>query len=116
MSNHLNQIQNWHELAKQANWSVSALAKLCSVSTRTLERHFIKQIGQNPKVWLAKHRQHLALELRRDALRIKEIAGRLGYAHPNQFSREFKKRWGYSPTGKKQPTVTENEETAQFVP
>jgi len=42
--------------------------------------------------------------------------GRLGYAHPNQFSREFKKRWGYSPTGKKQPTVTENEETAQFVP
>jgi hypothetical protein len=35
------------ELSQQANWNVKKMAKLCSVSTQTLERHFLKTLGKS---------------------------------------------------------------------
>ena len=39
--------QEWLKLARCAEWSVGKLAKLCNVSVRGLELHFLKQNGQN---------------------------------------------------------------------
>jgi transcriptional regulator GlxA family with amidase domain len=53
MNTRLNHIQNWPELAQQADWSASVLAKKCGVSVRTLERYFLKTMCKTPKNWLA---------------------------------------------------------------
>lgn len=97
MNTKLNHIQNWPELARQAKWSVSAMARLCRVSVRTLERYFLKQMGKRPKAWLAEQRQKLASELLRDGSTIKEAANSIGYQHASTFSREYKKHWGNCP-------------------
>jgi transcriptional regulator GlxA family with amidase domain len=90
--------QEWLKLAQQAEWSVTKLAKLCKVSLRGLELHFLKKMRSTPKNWLVGQRQKQALELLRDGSMVKEAAAQLAYKHANHFSREFKKHWGYCPT------------------
>lgn len=96
--NRLRQIHNWPELARHANWSVAALAKQCSVSVRKMHRHFLRQMGTNTKVWLADQRQAHALELLHAGFSVKETAFRLGYKHPTNFTREYKRHWGICPS------------------
>jgi AraC-like DNA-binding protein len=98
MNSLLNHIQNWPELAQQANWSASALAKLCGVSVRTLERHFLRLKGKRPKAWLAEQRQQQAVELFQDGSTVKEAASCLHYKHPSHLTNDFKKHWGNCPT------------------
>lgn len=98
MNSLMHQIQNWPELAKETNWHAAALAKKCGVSVRTLERYLLKQMGKSPKAWLAEQRQLQAFELLGNGLSVKEAATSLGYAHATQFSHNFKRYWGKSPT------------------
>jgi AraC-like DNA-binding protein len=57
MNNGLHHIKNWLELAHEAKWCAATLAKNCGVSLRTLERHFLKEMGKCPKAWLSEQRQ-----------------------------------------------------------
>jgi AraC-like DNA-binding protein len=98
MNTKLNSVQNWPELARQAKWSVAALAKLCGVSKDGLRRHFHEQTGKSPKTWLSEQRQHQAIELLRDGSSIKEIAACLGYKQQTNFTRKFKEFWGTCPS------------------
>lgn len=100
-----NRIQDWSRLARQANWSVKTLAKICGVSVRALERHFKQHAVKTPKEWLSEQRQKSAFELLLNGNSVKETAGLLGYQHGHNFSREFKKFWGYSPTHKTSQTA-----------
>jgi AraC family transcriptional regulator len=97
MSAHLNQVQNWLELAKRTNWSVLKMARLCGVSPRTLERHFKENTGKSPKIWLNDHRQKQSIELLQGGLSIKETAAHLGYKYTTHFAQEFKRHWGCCP-------------------
>ena len=106
MNPRLNQIQNWPELARQAKWSVTELARLCGVSIRTLERHFQETYQQTPEHWLAEQCWRQALELLREGVSVKSAASELGWRQASTFSREFKKRFGQSPVDiAKQPIV-----------
>jgi transcriptional regulator GlxA family with amidase domain len=98
MNYKLKQIQNWPELARQANWSVTALAKKCGVSIRGLELYFHKTRGITPKAWLAEKRQKQATELLGQGIAVKEVAAELGYKHAHHFSRAFKRLSGCYPT------------------
>jgi AraC-like DNA-binding protein len=98
MNTRLNQIQNWHKLAHNANWSASALAKQCGVSLSTLHRYFVKHMGKNPKTWLAEQRQHNAVQLLSGGASIKETAACLGYKLPSNFTRKYKIFWGKCPS------------------
>ena len=98
MNSRLHQVQNWPELARQANWSVVLLAKNCRVSVRTLENYIHEKFGVCPLAWLFERRQQLALELLRDGSSVKETAMTLGYKYPTHFSRDFRKRWGQAPS------------------
>jgi AraC-like DNA-binding protein len=97
MNYKLNNEQDWRELARQANWSVSKLAACCGVSERTLRRYFLETLGHAPKAWLSAQRQKQAVELLRDGTSVKETAAQLGYQHTGTFSREFKKQCGRCP-------------------
>ena len=89
MNRRLNHIQNWPERAEQSDWSVSALAKKCGVSVRSLEIHFIAKFGKCPRTWMADQRQRMALELLRDGCNVNETSTKLGYAHASSFCRKF---------------------------
>ena len=107
MNTRLHHIQNWPELAREANWSAAALAKECRVSVRTLERYFLKHFGDNPKAWLSEQQQRLAIQLMQNGSTIKETATLLGYKHATHFSRSFKNHWGHCPTMKSTPNLME---------
>jgi AraC-like DNA-binding protein len=98
MNTRLKNIQNWPELARQANWSASALAKLCRVSQETLRQHFHQHLGKPPGAWLAEQRQRQAIEFLRDGSSIKETAASLGYKQQTNFTRKFKEYWGVCPS------------------
>jgi transcriptional regulator GlxA family with amidase domain len=99
----LKQIQDWCQLAEDSHWRVSELAKKCSVSPRTLQRYFLKQMGKSPKDWLLEHRYRRAVELLTKGKSVKETAIHVGYGHSNSFSRQFKKYWGTQPTSSERP-------------
>jgi len=97
MNSPLDQIDDWVSRAKQCGWCVTKLARVCGVSVRTLERHFLDMHGRTPEAWLAELRWRQALELVREGSPVKETASRLGYHQASAFSREFKRRFGQSP-------------------
>lgn len=98
MNTTLNHVQDWKLLAQQANWSVKAMAELCGVSESTLRRYFIQTLGKTTKKWISDQRQKQAIELLKDGSSIKETAMQLGFQHPNNFTREFRKQWGRHPS------------------
>jgi transcriptional regulator GlxA family with amidase domain len=104
MNTKLNHIQNWPELAREAKWSASVLAKQCGVAVRTLHRHFLKVMDKNTKTWLAEQRQRHAHELLRDGSSVKETASCLGYKQPTNFTRNYKSHWGICPS-QQPPTI-----------
>jgi AraC-like DNA-binding protein len=55
-------------------------------------------MGKTAKIWLTEQRQYQAAKAIQSGVSVKESAFQLGYEHPNQFSREFRKFWGYCPT------------------
>jgi transcriptional regulator GlxA family with amidase domain len=98
MNTKLNHIQDWPQLAKQAGWSAKGMAKLCGVSVRSLERHFIEKMGKSPKAWMKECRQKKAGKLIQGGSSVKETGVELGYKHSTHFSQDFKKHWGCCPT------------------
>lgn len=98
MSRRLARITNWSERARQADWCTAQLARQCGVSVRTLERHFLRVMGQAPHAWLIEQRMAEACGLLARGLTVKETAANLGYKNPHHFTREFKKHLGYCPS------------------
>jgi transcriptional regulator GlxA family with amidase domain len=97
MDNRLQQIQNWPERAQKTKWCAATLALNCGVSLRTLQRHFLKEMGKSPKKWLAEQRQLHGIEVLKKCSCVKEIATNLGYKHTHHYSRDFKAHWGHGP-------------------
>jgi AraC-like DNA-binding protein len=89
MNSRLNQIQNWPERAEQAKWSVSALAKNCGVSVRTLEIHFLALFGKCPRTWITEQRRRISIQLLQDGCNVNETATKVGFAHASSFCRKF---------------------------
>jgi transcriptional regulator GlxA family with amidase domain len=108
MNKRLHQIQNWPERARAAKWSVVTLAENCGVSLRTLQRHFLKEMGKSPKKWLLEQRNQQAKELIQDGSRVKETAALLEYKHPSHLTNAYKKQWGHCPTDKTAPLRAQN--------
>ena len=95
----LDGIENWHALAWQARFSVSALARLAKTYQRALHRHFMRWFRTDPHAWLEFYRDKCAQEyLLGSRMPLKEVAWELGYSELAAFSRAFKRRHGVSPT------------------
>ncbi len=78
---------------------VGLLAEMANMSPSTYHHHFKSVTGLTPIQYLKKIRLHHAQRLMiRDGLGSSEAAYKVGYNSPSQFSREFKRFFGYPPS------------------
>lgn len=75
MSQRLEHITNWHEVACRAKWSPAEMARECGVSLRTLERRFVRRMGKTPQAWLTEERMARAHELLTEGFSVRRRLG-----------------------------------------
>lgn len=75
------------------------MAAVIGVSDSQLRRLFAEEVGRPPHRLLADIRFKVAAQLLADpAMRVKEIMERVGVSDPSHFCREFRARFGVSPS------------------
>ena len=78
---------------------VSSIAKFAGMGNSTLHHAFEKFVGQSPIQYLKKIRLHQArLMIVTHGLNASEAAYQVGYNNISQFSREFKRQFGFPPS------------------
>ncbi len=88
----------WRPLAQRAGYDASAAAQLLGVCLRSLERLCQRELGCTPSEWFQRERMATAAQLLATGRSAKCVALDLGYAHLSNFSRDFKRHHGRSPT------------------
>ncbi len=80
-------------------WSGSRMGAVLGVSSSQLRRLFAEGIGATPRHLLCDLRLRAAARLLADpATRIKDIQALVGIADPSHFARDFRCRFGMSPS------------------
>ena len=89
---------SWENLAAQAQFQPAKMAELCSVSLRTVQRHFRKHYALSVAEWLRSIRMKEAKRRILAGDSIKAVAIDLGFKQPSHFSRVFKESYGIPPS------------------
>jgi AraC-like DNA-binding protein len=80
-------------------WTVSEMAAVIGISSGQLRRLFMQSFGATPRQRLCCLRLEAAARLLADpGMRVKEIQARVGIADASHFCRDFRERFGVSPT------------------
>ncbi|HBR56049.1 MAG TPA: hypothetical protein DEA22_01025 [Blastocatellia bacterium] len=82
-------------------WSVDDMAAEVKMSAAHFKRLFKEETGVNPTAYLQAQRLERARELLSDTqcyLGVKEIGYQIGITNKGQFTREFRKLTGFTPT------------------
>ncbi|MFD2167846.1 AraC family transcriptional regulator N-terminal domain-containing protein [Thalassotalea euphylliae] len=78
---------------------IEHLANMANMSSSTFHRNFKQVTATSPIQYVKKIRLTRAKELLQDhGLKVKQAAARVGYESPTQFSREFTRYFGQSPS------------------
>jgi AraC family carnitine catabolism transcriptional activator len=85
-------------LSAECEYNATALAKRLNISLRQLQRLFRQQIGCPPRAWLREERLQAAHRLLFESATIKEVSLTLSFRQPSQFCRDFRKRFGCTPS------------------
>lgn len=81
------------------DWTVSDMAAVLGISASQLRRLVFQALGASPRQVLCNVRLETAARLLGDpAVRIKEIQARVGIADASHFCRDFRDRFGVSPS------------------
>jgi AraC family transcriptional regulator, carnitine catabolism transcriptional activator len=79
--------------------SVDEIARAVNLSPSYLRRLFQDAMGRSPAQFDRERRLDQARELlMRSFLTVKQVMAEVGWSDPSHFSREFKRRFGVSPT------------------
>lgn len=97
MSSGLLTIEEWEQVAKEADYNPAKMATLCSISERQLQRLFKQHLHCTPSRWLRTLQCRLAKQLISQGYSNKAAAAELKFSSESHFCREFKKAFGTSP-------------------
>jgi len=92
MGNRLDCINDWEERAREAQYRVANLARNLKLTSRQLERYFLRTFNCHPKDWIKDLRRTDYWRLKRQGLLDKEIATLLCFKQASSFSRAFGQR------------------------
>jgi len=90
-------IEQWEQVAREADFNSAKMASLCSISERQLQRLFRQHLRCTPSHWLRELQCRLAKDLIAQGYSNKAAANELKFANESHFCREFKKVFGTSP-------------------
>lgn len=90
-------IEQWEQVAREAEFNAAKMASLCSISERQLQRLFRRHLHCTPSHWLRELQCRLARDLIIQGYSNKAAANALKFANESHFCREFKKVFGTSP-------------------
>ena len=76
---------------------IKALARGCSVSVNTLERHFKEQLNTTPFVMLRRKRLFASIMYLKSGNSVAEAAQKCGFADYSNYIQLFKKQFGITP-------------------
>jgi AraC-like DNA-binding protein len=80
-------------------WTVGEMAAVLGISDGQLRRLCTRALGATPRQLLCNMRLQAAARLLRDpSMRIKEIQARVGVSDASHFCRDFRDRFGVSPS------------------
>lgn len=83
----------------QKDWTVAQMAGLLGVSDTQLRRICLSGVGATPRQLLCNMRLQAAAVLLHDPrIRVKEVQARVGIGDASHFCRDFRDRFGVSPT------------------
>lgn len=97
MNGSLLTIEQWEQVAREAEFNPAKMASLCSISERQLQRLFRQHLRCTPSHWLRELQCRLAKDLITQGYSNKAAANELKFANESHFCREFKKVYGTSP-------------------
>lgn len=83
------------------SWSVEKMAETVRLSISRFKQLFRKKVGGSPMAYLLELRLEMASKLLADPLcflQIKEIGFLVGMANESNFTRDFKRKFGTTPT------------------
>ena len=78
--------------------TVEEIAQHCCISQVYLRKLFARELATTPFRYLTEIRMEHARMLAEEKRPLKEIAARVGYGDVFQFSRAYKRHFGYSPS------------------
>lgn len=90
-------LEKWTKLARKARFQPSALAGLCSVSLRQMERFFAWHFRKTPSRWLRECRCRLARQLISKGFSSRTVIGQLNFVDHSHLCHEFEKIYGATP-------------------
>lgn len=91
MNTALRRFSDWEALCRQCGYRARSMAVELHISLRHLQRVFAEQRNPSPQFWASRLRILDAIPKLQSGLSIKETAYELGYKHPAQFTRDFKR-------------------------
>jgi transcriptional regulator GlxA family with amidase domain len=97
MTGQLLKAQDWEEMARDANFRPAAMAALCSISLRQLERFFVKHFDKTPIAWSRALRCEQARQLIARGWTNKAVAAELNFANESHLCHEFRRVYGLPP-------------------
>lgn len=93
-------------MSSECEYSSTALARCMGISVRQLQRLFKQHLCCSPRTWLREERLQLARRMLLDSASVKEVALTLSFRQASQFCRDFRGRFGYTPTDLREARVT----------
>jgi len=85
-------------MAERSSYSAALLSKELNVSPRQLRRRTHANFQSSPQDWLNEQRLVQASKMLKKLRSVKIVAFELGFKQVSHFSREFKLRYGITPT------------------
>ena len=101
MGRRISHITNLLSQSLGRSWTVSDMADEINMSTPHFQKRFKQETGFTPKAYFNDLRLEKSREFLEDAncfLQIKEIGHQVGFADISNFTREFKRKFGMTPT------------------
>ena len=82
----------------ESDMSPSQVAAVVGLSTRQLERLFLRYVGSSPKAYITALRlEHAKRLLQQTNMRVIDVAMACGFTSASHFSKLYRKHWGISP-------------------
>lgn len=105
-ANRIAPVVHYIEQHFEQDLDIQSIAGVAGMSASTLHEHFKQVTTVSPMQYVKSLRLHKARSMLSSGFKIAEVCYGVGYSSPSQFSREFKRFFGFTPSEAKNLTAS----------